>query len=360
MLNQRWQYSAVMVFGLLFGACNADDDGSGDPNDLARRDDSPALDAGLGVDAAKPRENPCNLVDCGPNKRCEARAVQCVTAPCPEVAACIDVPPAPPPPVPTCASTNTKCKDDQACVDSNGPQCVAKKCPATTCPSGSMCTEGVNGPSCVPAANKCAAVKCEANHRCIENGKGATECVPIVKCAATLCGQGSKCIDTDSGAECVPIRPNKCAALLCAPNTKCIETSKGAECLPTLTCATTLCAAGTRCVDTRTGPECRRLSAPTCATLQCDPETVCDQTNDGAFCVPTPSCKTVKCGRGAHCELQQVQCVRAPCPAQPICVADNDPCERVLCREGTRCVTAQVDRCLTVGGCGLGVQCRAY
>jgi hypothetical protein len=56
------------------------------------------------------------------------------------------------------------------------------------------------------------------------------------------------------------------------------------------------------------------------------------------------------CGASQHCELVQVTCIRAPCPAQPMCVADapgsargNCDTSRVLCRIAPpQCAEGQV------------------
>ncbi|MBI5511266.1 MAG: hypothetical protein HY903_21095 [Deltaproteobacteria bacterium] len=56
-------------------------------------------------------------------------------------------------------------------------------------------------------------------------------------------------------------------------------------------------------------------------------------------CVPVtePSCDRVTCYPGSHCELQQVECFRAPCPPLPTCVPDPLTCDNVICVQGTHC-----------------------
>jgi hypothetical protein len=50
-----------------------------------------------------------------------------------------------------------------------------------------------------------------------------------------------------------------------------------------------------------------------------------------------PSCATVRCASGTHCELRPVTCVRAPCPPQPQCVT-TITCASTTCAPGNLCV----------------------
>jgi hypothetical protein len=57
-------------------------------------------------------------------------------------------------------------------------------------------------------------------------------------------------------------------------------------------------------------------------------------------------CATVRCSEGTHCEVNEVQCIAAPCPPLVECVSDEDPpppigCEAVLCAEGTICIDSK-------------------
>lgn len=59
------------------------------------------------------------------------------------------------------------------------------------------------------------------------------------------------------------------------------------------------------------------------------------------FSQPAPDlCAAVRCGNNEYCELQQPQCVRAPCPPIAVCV---NPCATVLCGPGTTCELQQVE-----------------
>ncbi|CAL8073043.1 unnamed protein product [Orchesella dallaii] len=51
-----------------------------------------------------------------------------------------------------------------------------------------------------------------------------------------------------------------------------------------------------------------------------------------------PNCENTTCNEGEHCELVQVQCIRAPCPPLPNCVKTTGiTCANVRCA-GTPCV----------------------
>lgn len=45
---------------------------------------------------------------------------------------------------------------------------------------------------------------------------------------------------------------------------------------------------------------------------------------EGACVASSPSCATVLCPVGTHCEMRQVVCVRAPCNPTPQCIADDE------------------------------------
>lgn len=52
---------------------------------------------------------------------------------------------------------------------------------------------------------------------------------------------------------------------------------------------------------------------------------------------PTP-CDTTACDAGTHCELEEVQCVQAPCWPVPVCVPDaEDVCAGHACPVGQHC-----------------------
>lgn len=71
-----------------------------------------------------------------------------------------------------------------------------------------------------------------------------------------------------------------------------------------------------------------------------------------------PSCATLRCERGTHCEMIQPYCITTPCYPIPQCVPDN-PCELVDCRPGDTCVVrnGQAVCELAPGGCRTEADC---
>jgi hypothetical protein len=76
---------------------------------------------------------------------------------------------------------------------------------------------------------------------------------------------------------------------------------------------------------------------------------------------PEDPCALLDCRDGSVCELQQVQCVRAPCPPIAVCVSADaqdaggdtaNSCAVVLCRAGTICQeSASGAACVPVATC---------
>lgn len=154
--------------------------------------------------------------------------------------------------------------------------------------------------------------------------------------------------------------PASCAVLLCPTNTRCVETpvqcirapcpaiascepiepiEAGSPAVPT--CAATLCKTGTVCEETPTGAVCvEPSSGPGCAATLCRVGTTCVETSTGAQCIEQKC--TAKCSASQHCELHEVQCVKAPCLPQPTCVDNVDACATVRCKAGTHCELKQV------------------
>lgn len=233
-----------------------------------------------------------------------------------------------------------------------------QQCGATLCGEGTECCNASCG-ICTPPGRVCIQLACSPAT------VGTT-------CAATTCLVGETCMETPKGAVCVPPEESPCNLVDCPPNAICQVLAGAASCAPVPvepiapvkdaglandagpvvtpgTCALVLCAG--ICKDVPGGFICEpvpsRDAGPgtgSCAVTLCPPKTYCDDISGKAECIRAPSCDTVKCSAGNHCELQEVQCIRAPCPPQPSCVPDTvkDPCATVRCAAGTHCEAKQV------------------
>jgi hypothetical protein len=221
--------------------------------------------------------------------------------------------------------------------------------------------------------------------------KAGTHCALIdVQCIKAPCDPVAQCIADDLGAEPIGdgdgdgdtgVSGQACGKSVCGEGTVCcnascgICTKPGGVCIQLAcdeepskpTCAATLCKEGTVCVEGPNGAECKPQQEPSsCALALCPKDTYCDDISGQATCLPLPSCDGTKCDEGMHCELQEVTCVRAPCPPQPTCVKDVDPCATIDCAGECKVVkgkpfcspTQCKDPCLTVK-CSAGHHCEA-
>jgi hypothetical protein len=211
-------------------------------------------------------------------------------------------------------------------------------CGPTTCRPGFVCCNSSCG-ICTPPDGVCIQLACEN------------------PCNLADCADNTTCKVVNGEATCVPVEPEiTCASVLCIVGTFCEETPNGPQCVPAdagvvnppLTCASVLCIVGTTCEETPNGPQCVPTATDagpgpsTCAVTLCPVGTYCDDITGTAQCIKAPSCRGHSCPRGQHCELQEVQCIRAPCPPFPGCVPDDeppvkDPCATVRCKAGTHC-----------------------
>ena len=188
-------------------------------------------------------------------------------------------------------------------VSASGAQCQSlTTCASTLCGANTKCVENNGKPECVPLSS-CSAVLCPPNLVCQENGKGQPECVKQTSCSNTNCGYGKRCVDNGKGAQCVAA--NTCATTLCPPSTTCFDTANGAEC--------------------RKGGS---NNPQNCASVTCQAGSMCTETSSGPRCMAVPTCRDVQCGSGKHCELKDVQCVRAPCPAATTGRTPRPPMQR--------------------------------
>ena len=99
-----------------------------------------------------------------------------------------------------------------------------------------------------------------------------------------------------------------------------------------------------------------------CAAIFCLNGFRCAVENGEAFCNPDCNLNNGGCLANQTCRLQDVVCVRAPCPPARICEAN--PCATVRCANGFRCKVSNgkafcdPDCSLNNGGCPRGQICR--
>lgn len=200
-----------------------------------------------------------------------------------------------------------------------------QQCGATSCGEGTVCCNASCG-ICTPPGRVCIQIACDPS------SVGET-------CADISCSAGEACADTPSGAQCVAQEENPCNLADCPPSATCQVVQGAASCVPV---AVAPVDAGEPMTDA--GPT-KSDAGPTigsCAAALCPVDTYCDDITGMAKCIKLPSCDGTSCEVGQHCELQAVQCIRAPCPPQPRCVADaKDPCASEPCEAGTHCEAKQ-------------------
>jgi hypothetical protein len=284
-------------------------------------------------------------------------------------------------------------------TDSDEAGVEARECGDRTCGEDTVCCNASCG-ICTAPGNVCIQIACEPSDH-------------PATCKSVLCGPSETCMETPAGAVCVPPAENPCNLVDCQPNSTCKVEQGAPICTPisggsgdagvpvkkdagtggasdagtppALDAGSARDAAGpapddasTPSLDASTAQDAsvpgKDASQPkdtgvvvpiTCAVVLCPTGTYCDDISGVAECIPLPSCNTVKCSAGYHCELQQVQCIRAPCPPHPTCVADKEPttCDTLKCKAGTHCELTLI-QCITTpcdpiaqcvpdkGGCG--------
>jgi hypothetical protein len=146
----------------------------------------------------------------------------------------------------------------------------------------------------------------------------------------------------------------------------------GGSC-PAQVCAAINCQYGNK-KDEKGCSTCECNAAPTCPSMVC-PTIYCPygNTKDDKGCTtcacnPPPVACNLLCVKGKHCELQKVECVRAPCDPVPTCVDDPmptpDPCTTTSCPAGTICkshpVTCVRAPCPPVAECIPQVHCGGF
>ncbi len=232
-----------------------------------------------------------------------------------------------------------------SCLEGTHCEVVEVQCVRAPCPPVAQCVP--NEDSGVTCAN----VRCEAGTFCLETPQGPA-CVPegTATCAATSCLEGTVCVESREGARCLPADGEPCGDAVCGEGLVCCNASCGICAPPDGVCITIACEQGER----------------PCHLTDCPDGTYCDDVSGEAECLPNPSCDAVRCEEGTHCELQEVQCVRAPCPPVPVCVADaTDGCAALDCDNcaivdgEARCLPAECPHPCAAVLCGPGTVCEA-
>jgi hypothetical protein len=101
------------------------------------------------------------------------------------------------------------------------------------------------------------------------------------------------------------------------PKVEKTEESTGSEQDGPVSCGSVTCGEGQICCN----PSCGICTAPDVMCVQ----QFCDEPTKGPDAAAAAvTCDSVRCAEGTHCELLQVQCVRAPCNPVPECRSDAD------------------------------------
>ena len=314
---------------------------------------------------------------CLRNQTCRLEDVVCVRAPCPPARICED----------RNACATVRCSNGFRCKVSKGvafcdPDCSLNNggclrnqicrledvlCVRAPCPPTRICEN----------RNPCATVRCANGFRC-KVSKGVAFCDPDCSLNNGGCLRNQICRLKDVvcvRAPCPPTRicenRNPCAMVRCSNGFRC-KVSKGVafcdpDCslnnggclrnqicrLEAVVCVRAPCPPTRICVD-------RNL----CATVRCANGFRCKVSKGVAFCLPDCSLNNGGCLSTQTCRLEDVVCVRAPCPPIRICKDRNrNLCSRVHCANGFRCkVSKGVAFCnpdcnLKNGGCASNQLC---
>ncbi|XP_076445004.1 uncharacterized protein LOC143282961 [Babylonia areolata] len=214
----------------------------------------------------------------------------------------------------TCAATlcvvGTVCKEVedqngniQAVCVSVDPQVPAEK--VGRCPAPDQYSFGICASTCSSDSD------CAGSSKCCKNGCGATTCQRPLdsrpSCDTVKCGPGQTC----------ELQQVVCVRAPCYPVPTCVERKeKPGQCRKPRPFEAGICAnTCTRDSDCEGSDKCCKNG---CGATVC-------QSVGGLLPVPSrPTCATVRCSAGTKCVLKQVQCIRAPCYPQPVCVDDTE------------------------------------
>uniref|UniRef100_A0A914R915 Uncharacterized protein n=1 Tax=Panagrolaimus davidi TaxID=227884 RepID=A0A914R915_9BILA len=262
-----------------------------------------------------------------------------------------------------------ECGGCEGSCTSHNPMCTMQCRPAGCyCPVGKGFVRGPKG-HCIHKSVCQKRVKDS-----VMNNSGEEEYNP---CAATSCPVNTTCelvkvqcikAPCPPQVRCVPIDPstiNPCSSKICPENTECK--------LNQVQCIRAPCPPIPECVPVNeTRPSRSTPILDKCAVVRCMAGTTCV---DGK-CVPNSQqnpCLTTLCPPNTVCKLNQVQCIRAPCPPIPECVPINetrpsrstpilDKCAAILCTADSTCVDGkcvkipQQNPCATMR-CGPNTRC---
>lgn len=312
-----------------------------DPNDL--RDvlggGAPVADGGRSADGGE-STSPCAATLCRAGTRCEVRPVQCVKAPCPGMAVCVEIPSL------RCGGiAGFACPGHASCVDDPGDSCDPKAGGADCggicqCKAGSSCATGLvfdsspqvcdcvkaPAPTCPPVCT----IFCEYGNVLDGNGCATCKCNPpppdaVDPCATVRCAAGTHC----------EAKKVECVKAPCNPIAQCVAD------VPTVSCggfAGRPCPGAGKCVDdpkdscdpAKGGADCGGI----CQCVQnvfCARDMIFDSSPKVCACVaPTPPPSACGSVCGIYCEYGNVLdakgCPTCSCKAQnaaPACPAEK-------------------------------------
>ncbi|RLN47912.1 hypothetical protein BBJ28_00008571 [Nothophytophthora sp. Chile5] len=220
----------------------------------------------------------CTLA-CQPGEKCVLQTVTCIRAPCPPIQTCVAV--AGGSQTPTCTMA---CGKFQTCqiYEPDGTEYCADVCAEGRCPQDSTCE--LQEVQCIRAPS----------------ARGG---VQRLHWAEHLIEDELRCVVAFSAGTAVATEEAAVCNLMCVQGMRCE--------LQQVQCITAPCNPIAKCVAV--DPE------PTCTKKRCGKLKKCVVSSiDGTESCISP-CSTVRCASGYTCEVEQVQCIKAPCPPVAVC-----------------------------------------
>jgi hypothetical protein len=316
--NMKALTIGLLLSGLLLGGSRCEpvpSDGAGGQGGRPGEGCTKQLCSPDDTDAGAPQGEACGPVTCDPGQVCCNESCGTCTEPdgfcTQQICGPLEAPPA-------CGGiAGIACAGGSSCVDDPGDDCDPSHggadCGGTCeCLIRALCVRGLvwdGSPAvcqCVPAP------ECGIEGVCVDgyvwdSTPGVCDCVPDLNaCAAVSCLGGTEClVQGDGSAQCVSRGP-RCGGPLAQPG------------CPGLGSCTDDPADG---CDLKRDEDCTGVC--TCEALaKCKADQVFDDSPEVCACVdpPASACAAVLCPQGSRCEEHSVQCIRAPCPAQGVCV----------------------------------------